>query len=85
MSKQIVMSACSSQKQYQPISVDLINKQPIRLNMTFPVAAAITRQPMIPIFCFKRFTVCKSSNNRFDFIKVISSLLRKLQVFPELI
>lgn len=79
------MRSCSSQKQNQPVTVYLIDMQPIGLNMTFTIATVVTGQQMISIFGFKRFSICKSSNDLFDFSKVISSHLRKYQILLELI
>ena len=70
------MRTGSSQKQYQLIIGYLIYEQPIRLNMTFSITTVITGKQVVTIFCFKRFTIGKSSNNLFYFIKIISALLR---------
>ena len=70
------MRTGSSQKQYQLISVYLIYEQPIRLNMTFSISTVTTGKQVVTVFCFKCFTVCKSSNNLFYLIKIISAFLR---------
>ena len=62
----------------------LIYKHPIRLNMTFTEVAIVPGQQMVAIFSIKRFAVCKGSDDTFDFVKIISSLLCKLQVLLEL-
>ncbi len=73
-SKQITVSATSSKEQNQLTVINLINQQPIRLNMTFTKTAVISCQQMIAVFCFKNFSVCKLFYDIFDFIHIISTL-----------
>ncbi len=53
----------ASQGQHQNIIFDAVDKQPIRLDMTFTIPCPITRQLMVSVLFRQYFTPRQSSDN----------------------
>ena len=79
------MTSDAVQHQNQYVLQHFIDKKPIRFNMAFPTAPVVAGQVMVTVFFSQWFSVCKFFNHLKQFFRVLSLLLRQLQVFLELI
>ena len=67
------MSSCPEQQQHKVFSVNAIDKQPVRLNMTFAISCIISDQKMISVFVGQLLLLCKHINNSAQLPKLESS------------
>ncbi len=68
------MCLCPKQKKDKLGVFNTINKQPVRLNMTFPKPGVISRQIVVTIFFGKCLTCRQSINYLFQKFQFTSSL-----------
>ena len=75
------MATYAFKKQYKNIVENLINQQPVRVNMTFSTAFVIPRKVVVTVLCFKRLSVRQPFYDVKQLIKIITLLFSKLQIF----
>ena len=79
------MASDSIEHKKKNIAHDLIDKQPIRFDVTFTATFVVAGQVMVTIFGFERFAIGKLLDDFKQFVGIFALLFRKLQIFFELI
>ena len=75
------MAPYAVEKQDENIVENLIDQQPVRVNMTFSAAFVIPRKVVVAVLCFKHFAVCQSLHNIKQLIKILALFFASFKSF----
>jgi len=67
-----------------PLTVDLIDEQPVCLDMAFPATSVVAYKMMIPLQWIEFFILNKSADNDLELLKILPALFGFLDVSLEL-
>ena len=83
--KQLRMWTKAIKHQNKNISTNLINKQPVRFNVTLTRTFVVSCKVMIPVFCIQRTAIRQNIDYLKQLIKIFILLFGKLQILFKLI
>ena len=78
--KQLRMWTKAIKHQNKNISTNLINKQPVRFDVTLTRAFIVSCKVMIPVFCIQRTAIRQNIDYLKQLIKIFILLFGKLQI-----
>lgn len=78
--KQLRMWTKAIKHQNKNISTNLINKQPVRFDVTLTRAFVVSCKVMIPVFCIQRTAIRQNIDYLKQLIKIFILLFCKLQI-----
>lgn len=81
--EQVAVCAGAGQRQHQNIILYAIDKQPVRENMTFPMAGPIAGQVMVAVLIRQRFAHCQQCYDLLQQLNLQATLYGSFVVFFE--
>ncbi len=81
--KKITMRSCAKRRQNQNILIDLINQQPIRLDMTFSEPGIISDQLMVSVLWRQSFSTQQLVDDLFQPGEIIATLFHSLIILAK--
>lgn len=69
----------------QPLFLDLVNEDPVRLNMAIPAPGEVTDKPVIAMDIIKRFADKKCSRNDLELFQVFPTTLGQVKILGKLL
>ena len=82
--EQVTVRPGAGQRQNQDVTLDTVNQQPVREDMTFPVAGPIPGKRVVPCFVGESFTRSEGADNIVQQADLPSPFYRQLVVLFEL-